>query len=49
MRQPTWIARNFLDMKTPQGINFQYTDEQKQQWRENPESLLAYRKDLEQS
>lgn len=49
MRQPTWIARNFLDTKTPQGVNFKYSEEQKRTWREKPETLLAYRKEMEQS
>ena len=49
MRQGTWISRNFLDDKTPEGVNFKFTEEQKKRWREDPKELWAYRKDLEQA
>ena len=47
IRSPTWIIPNFLGDHTPTGENFQYTEEQKQRWRENPEELLELRRTLE--
>ena len=49
MRQPTWISVNFLGDKTPEGVNFTYSEEQKRTWREDPNAHYLYRKDLEQS
>ncbi|KAJ3458898.1 hypothetical protein MRS44_013007 [Fusarium solani] len=49
MRQPTWISVNFLGGKTPEGVNFAYSEEQKRSWREDPNAHYLYRKDLEQS
>ncbi|KAK6836029.1 hypothetical protein PG987_006524 [Apiospora arundinis] len=48
VRQRTWISINFLGDKTPEGVNFTYTEEQKAIWREDPKALMAYRKELEQ-
>lgn len=48
VRQRTWISINFLADKTPEGVNFHYTEEQKKTWREDPKAFSAYRKDLEQ-
>ncbi|KAJ4167398.1 hypothetical protein NW754_011213 [Fusarium falciforme] len=48
MRQPTWISVNFLGDKTPEGVNFTYSEEQKRTWREDPNAHYLYRKDLEQ-
>ncbi|KAI8713970.1 hypothetical protein NCS52_01116100 [Fusarium sp. LHS14.1] len=49
IRQPTWISVNFLGDKTPEGVNFTYSEEQKRTWREDPNANYLYRKDLEQS
>ncbi|WAO93405.1 Hypothetical protein NCS54_01095200 [Fusarium falciforme] len=49
MRQPAWISVNFLGDKTPEGVNFTYSEEQKGTWREDPNAHYLYRKDLEQS
>jgi cation diffusion facilitator CzcD-associated flavoprotein CzcO len=49
MRQPTWISVNFLIEKTPEGVNYDYPEEQKKKWRDDPQSLFEYRKDLERS
>ncbi|ROV88967.1 hypothetical protein VMCG_10149 [Cytospora schulzeri] len=49
VRQPTWIARNFLDTKAPVNQNYKFSEEQKQQWRDDPSSFLEYRKELERS
>ncbi|KAK7911808.1 flavin-binding monooxygenase [Apiospora marii] len=48
VRQRTWISINFLSDKTPEGVNFPYTEEQKKTWREDPKAFNAYRSDLEQ-
>ncbi|KAF4959661.1 hypothetical protein FSARC_10671 [Fusarium sarcochroum] len=49
MRQPTWISVNFLIEKAPDGANHAYSEDQKKQWREDPQALYEYRKDLEKS
>ncbi|KAH9908544.1 hypothetical protein F4778DRAFT_795946 [Xylariomycetidae sp. FL2044] len=46
VRQPTWITDNFLSDREPS--KGEYTEEQKQKWREDPQALHAYRKELEQ-
>jgi hypothetical protein len=48
VRQPTWVSINFLSDKTPEGVNFKYSEEQKKAWREDPTALFEYRKELEQ-
>ncbi|KAJ4229257.1 hypothetical protein NW757_014067 [Fusarium falciforme] len=47
IRSPTWISSAFLGEMTPEGKNFQYTEEQKQEFRENPEKLLELRRSIE--
>lgn len=49
MRQPTWISVNFLVEKAPDGVNREYTEEQRQLWREDPQALYDYRRELEKS
>ncbi len=49
IRSPTWISINFCADKTVDGKNFSYTDEQRKQFRENPEAHFALRKELESS
>ncbi|OOQ89761.1 putative flavin-binding monooxygenase [Penicillium brasilianum] len=47
MRSPTWITTNFAAEFTPEGKNFDYSEEQKTQFRENPEELFQLRKKIE--
>lgn len=47
IRSPTWISSNFAAELTPEGKNFQYTEEQKKEFRENPEKLREMRKLIE--
>ncbi|KAJ5083738.1 hypothetical protein N7456_013165 [Penicillium angulare] len=47
VRTPTWISSNFLAEKTPNGLNFAYTEEQKKEFSESPEAHFKYRRDLE--
>ncbi|KAJ9221004.1 hypothetical protein DTO027B5_5779 [Paecilomyces variotii] len=49
IRHPTWISINFGGQFTPQGANFEYSDEQKRTFESSPEEFLAYRKQLEHS
>lgn len=46
IRGPTWISSNFAAQHTPEGKNFEYTAEQKEEFRD-PAKLLAYRKKIE--
>lgn len=47
IRSPTWISANYLTDRTKDGGNFKYTEEEKRNFRENPEVLFALRKELE--
>lgn len=50
IRSPTWIApsQGFVDPENAQGPkNFFYTDEEKKQFRANPDEFLRYRKKIE--
>jgi hypothetical protein len=47
IRSPTWVAANFAADFTPEGKNFRYSEQQKQNFREHPEELLKLRKDIE--
>src|ERR1700754_4528938 len=49
IRKPTWVSANFAGQYTPEGSNFHYSAEQKEEWAESPEKFLAYRKQLEHS
>ena len=46
IRNPTWIAANFLEEYSEDGVQV-YSEEKKQQFRENPEKLFELRKKLE--
>jgi len=47
-RSPTWITTGFGGTHAgPEGNNFDYTDEQKQKFRDNPDKYLDYRLALE--
>jgi cation diffusion facilitator CzcD-associated flavoprotein CzcO len=45
-RGPTWISSNFAAQRTPAGKNFEYTAEQKAEFKD-PAKLLEYRKKIE--
>ncbi|OBT62114.1 hypothetical protein VE03_08988 [Pseudogymnoascus sp. 23342-1-I1] len=48
IRTPTWITAGFAQSKAgPNGSNFNFTDEQKQEFRTDPEAYLQYRKEVE--
>jgi cation diffusion facilitator CzcD-associated flavoprotein CzcO len=48
MRSSTWITAGFAQKYAgPDGANFNYTDEQKETFRENPAEYLKYRKLVE--
>ncbi|OJJ65114.1 hypothetical protein ASPSYDRAFT_194084 [Aspergillus sydowii CBS 593.65] len=51
VRHPTWISTNIAGhiTKDQMGTNFQYTEEEKKLYRENPAELLEYRKYIERS
>ena len=47
MRNPTWISPNFA-FDPAKGIrNFAYSEEEKAQFRSDPEAFFKYRKELE--
>ncbi len=46
IRQPTWISMNYMAQFTPNGANFQYSDEEKAKYKD-PKELYAYRLSLE--
>lgn len=48
IRTPTWITAGFAQSKAgPNGANFEFSDERKQQFRDDPETYLQYRKEVE--
>ncbi len=47
IRSPTWISPNFAAEFTKDGTNFAFTEEEKQQFRNDPATLLKMRKELE--
>jgi cation diffusion facilitator CzcD-associated flavoprotein CzcO len=49
IRSPTWISLNYMSQYTRNGDgqNFEYTDEEKSNFKHHPETFLAYRKKLE--
>ncbi|KAE8162972.1 putative flavin-binding monooxygenase [Aspergillus tamarii] len=51
IRHATWITPNLCGQLTRDGMgtNFQYTEEEKQRFRDNPEEFLEYRKSTEGS
>ncbi|KAL4947586.1 hypothetical protein BDW69DRAFT_204246 [Aspergillus filifer] len=49
IRTPTWITAGFAQSKAgPGGTNFEFSDEQKEIFRTDPEAYLQYRKEVEQ-
>ncbi|KKY20773.1 putative steroid monooxygenase [Phaeomoniella chlamydospora] len=48
IRQPTWVTAGFgSKYAAPGGTNFNFTEEQKREFEENPKSYLEYRKAVE--
>ncbi|PGH09783.1 hypothetical protein GX51_00467 [Blastomyces parvus] len=48
VRNPTWITAGFAQkFAGPDGGNFQYSEEQKEEWRRDPEKYREYRKKVE--
>lgn len=47
IRSPTWISANYTAELTPEGKNFKYTEEQKREFRENPQKLTELRREIE--
>ena len=46
IRAPTWISMNYMSQFTPNGANFEYSDEEKAKYKD-PAQLFAYRQQLE--
>lgn len=51
VRHATWVSTNLAGniTKDHMGTNFQYTEEEKKLYRENPAEFLEYRKYIERS
>ncbi|KAF2768777.1 putative flavo protein [Teratosphaeria nubilosa] len=49
VRNPTWISVNFLAQHTKNGGNFEYTEDDKKKFKDDPKAFLEYRKELEGS
>ncbi|RAK98790.1 flavin-containing monooxygenase [Aspergillus ibericus CBS 121593] len=51
IRHPTWVSVNLCPDVTKDGMgtNFEYTDEERSKFREDPEGFLEYRKRIERS
>jgi len=47
IRSPTWISSNYAAQYTKDGKNFEYTKEQKREFREKPEVLHEMRHNIE--
>jgi hypothetical protein len=48
IRTPTWITAGFAQRKAgPGGANFRFTQEQKDEFRNNPAKYIEYRKEIE--
>lgn len=47
IRSPTWVSSPYSADLTPEGKNFEYTEAQKKELRENPEAMLALRRLIE--
>lgn len=47
IRSPTWITPNFAAHLAKDGKNFEYTEEEKRRFREEPRALFEYRKNNE--
>lgn len=49
IRSPTWIAPQFVGQIAKEGRGTKYTEEQKQDFRRNPDRLLQYRQEIDQA
>jgi len=49
VRAPTWISTNFCTEKTESGRNFEYTEKQKEDFKNDPKAHFQLRKELEAS
>lgn len=49
VRQPTFIAPNFIGEMAPNNANFEFPEEQKKQWRDSPKEFYNYRQTLEKA
>jgi cation diffusion facilitator CzcD-associated flavoprotein CzcO len=47
IRSSTWISSNYAAQYAKDGKNFEYTEEQKKEFRENPEVLFKMRQNIE--
>lgn len=47
IRTPTWVILDFLSEFTENGTNFEYTAQQKRDWKENPIEQRDYRRKME--
>ncbi|KAH0432512.1 hypothetical protein CcaCcLH18_06419 [Colletotrichum camelliae] len=48
IRSPTWITAGFAQSHAgPGGANFSFTEEQKSNFKENPDAYMKYRKEIE--
>lgn len=47
VRSTTWVIPEFLTEFTPDGKNFEYAEEQKKQWRDDPTALRDMRRKME--
>ncbi|OBT84935.1 hypothetical protein VE02_06608 [Pseudogymnoascus sp. 03VT05] len=47
VRSPTWISSNYASQYTKDGKNFEYTEEQKREFREKPKVLHEMRHNIE--
>ncbi|CAK7206200.1 hypothetical protein SEUCBS139899_008986 [Sporothrix eucalyptigena] len=47
IRSPTWVSSPYSADLTPEGKNFQYTEEEKKKLREDPQAMLALRRKIE--
>ncbi|KAK0757040.1 hypothetical protein N5P37_010566 [Trichoderma harzianum] len=46
-RSPSWITQEFGAKYIPEGRELVYSDEQREEWRNNPNEFLKYRKEIE--
>ncbi|KKP02329.1 hypothetical protein THAR02_05579 [Trichoderma harzianum] len=46
-RSPSWITQEFAAKYIPEGRGLVYSNEQREEWRNNPNEFLKYRKELE--
>ncbi|KAF5010117.1 hypothetical protein FDECE_3703 [Fusarium decemcellulare] len=46
-RSPTWVAPDFAYQLAKDGRNTLYSEEQRREWRQNPDKLRQYRREIE--